>query len=129
MFSYYGQWFYYITSLTFDSTLQTAFDKKTIPQADDGKSFDSCVDAVRAVFPTEFSVITSAVSFCISVAGCGVCKRMQPIFQQAATETKGKYVSLLNLLPAHLLSCLSTLTVSNLQPFFSDVCRLDEICK
>uniref|UniRef100_A0A7N8XBC7 Protein disulfide isomerase family A, member 5 n=1 Tax=Mastacembelus armatus TaxID=205130 RepID=A0A7N8XBC7_9TELE len=23
---------------------------------------------------------------------CGVCKRMQPIFQQAATETKGKYV-------------------------------------
>lgn len=26
-------------------------------------------------------------------AGCGVCKRMQPIFQQAATETKGKYVS------------------------------------
>uniref|UniRef100_A0AAX7UE47 Thioredoxin domain-containing protein n=1 Tax=Astatotilapia calliptera TaxID=8154 RepID=A0AAX7UE47_ASTCA len=26
---------------------------------------------------------------------CGVCKRMQPIFQQAATETKGKYVSVL----------------------------------
>uniref|UniRef100_A0A3Q2Y894 Protein disulfide isomerase family A, member 5 n=1 Tax=Hippocampus comes TaxID=109280 RepID=A0A3Q2Y894_HIPCM len=23
---------------------------------------------------------------------CGVCKRMQPIFQQAATETKGRYV-------------------------------------
>uniref|UniRef100_A0A668AT76 Protein disulfide isomerase family A, member 5 n=1 Tax=Myripristis murdjan TaxID=586833 RepID=A0A668AT76_9TELE len=23
---------------------------------------------------------------------CGVCKRMQPVFQQAATETKGKYV-------------------------------------
>nr|XP_019956165.1 PREDICTED: protein disulfide-isomerase A5 [Paralichthys olivaceus] len=23
---------------------------------------------------------------------CGVCKRMQPIFQQAATETKGKYI-------------------------------------
>ncbi|MFT7807871.1 protein disulfide-isomerase A5-like isoform X1 [Arapaima gigas] len=23
---------------------------------------------------------------------CGVCKRMQPIFQQAATQTKGKYV-------------------------------------
>uniref|UniRef100_A0A4W4GTE9 Protein disulfide-isomerase A5 n=1 Tax=Electrophorus electricus TaxID=8005 RepID=A0A4W4GTE9_ELEEL len=23
---------------------------------------------------------------------CGVCKRMQPIFQQAATDTKGKYV-------------------------------------
>ncbi|MED6294711.1 Protein disulfide-isomerase A5 [Characodon lateralis] len=23
---------------------------------------------------------------------CGVCKRMQPIFQQTATETKGKYV-------------------------------------
>lgn len=34
--------------------------------------------------------------FCVLVAGCGVCKRMQPIFQQAATETKGKYVSLLN---------------------------------
>ncbi|XP_013881156.1 protein disulfide-isomerase A5 [Austrofundulus limnaeus] len=23
---------------------------------------------------------------------CGVCKRMQPVFQQAATETKGKYI-------------------------------------
>uniref|UniRef100_A0A3B4UFR4 Protein disulfide isomerase family A, member 5 n=1 Tax=Seriola dumerili TaxID=41447 RepID=A0A3B4UFR4_SERDU len=26
------------------------------------------------------------------VSRCGVCKRMQPVFQQAATETKGKYV-------------------------------------
>uniref|UniRef100_A0A665WHT2 Protein disulfide-isomerase A5 n=1 Tax=Echeneis naucrates TaxID=173247 RepID=A0A665WHT2_ECHNA len=39
----------------------------------------------------EVSVITSGL-FCVAVAGCGVCKRMQPIFQQAATETKGKYV-------------------------------------
>uniref|UniRef100_A0A8C2XPN2 Protein disulfide isomerase family A, member 5 n=1 Tax=Cyclopterus lumpus TaxID=8103 RepID=A0A8C2XPN2_CYCLU len=28
--------------------------------------------------------------FCL--AGCGVCKRMQPVFQQAATETKGTHV-------------------------------------
>lgn len=32
------------------------------------------------------------------VAGCGVCKRMQPIFQQAATEAKGQFVSLIYLL-------------------------------
>lgn len=96
--------FHYIISFTADSTLQAAFNKKkkTIPLADDGKSFDSCIDAVIAAFPIEFSVITSAVRFCILVAGCGVCKRMQPIFQQAATETKGKYVSLLSLPPCTL---------------------------
>lgn len=54
------------------------------------------MDAVR-VFGFHvflFFLITSAALFCILAAGCGVCKRMQPIFQQAATETKGKYVSL-----------------------------------
>lgn len=27
------------------------------------------------------------------LSGCGVCKRMMPSYQQAATELKGKYVS------------------------------------
>lgn len=54
--------------------------------------------------PIESSVITSVVPCCILFAGCGVCKRMQPIFQQAATETKGKYVSLLNLALPHTQS-------------------------
>ncbi|XP_061782391.1 protein disulfide-isomerase A5 isoform X1 [Nerophis lumbriciformis] len=32
---------------------------------------------------------------------CGVCKRMQPVFQQAATETKGRYVlAAMNVHPA-----------------------------
>lgn len=78
--------------------------------------------------PIEFSVITS-VPFCILIAGCGVCKRMQPIFQQAATETKGKYVSLLNLPPAHSVHCLIASAVFDLQPSFSDVCRLHEVCQ
>lgn len=78
--------------------------KERIPLADDGKSFDSCIDEVRAMVPIESSVITSVVPCCILFAGCGVCKRMQPIFQQAATETKGKYVSLLNLALPHTQS-------------------------
>lgn len=98
--------------------------KKTIPLADDGKSFDSCIDAVRAMVAIEFFVITSVVLFFIWVAGCGVCKRMQPIFQQAATETKGKYVSLLNLRCTLIAS-----TVSDLQLSSTDVCRLDEMCQ
>lgn len=43
--------------------------------------------------------------------GCGVCKRMQPIFQQAATETKGKYVSA-------LLACQNHGLLILLFPFF-----------
>uniref|UniRef100_A0A8C9YS92 Protein disulfide isomerase family A, member 5 n=1 Tax=Sander lucioperca TaxID=283035 RepID=A0A8C9YS92_SANLU len=74
------------------NTLQAVIDKKTIPVAGDGNIFGSRIDAVRVMVPIEFSVMTSVVLFCIYVAGCGVCKRMQPIFQQAATETKGKYV-------------------------------------
>uniref|UniRef100_A0A8C7M357 Protein disulfide isomerase family A, member 5 n=1 Tax=Oncorhynchus mykiss TaxID=8022 RepID=A0A8C7M357_ONCMY len=34
----------------------------------------------------------SVMSSVIFPTGCGVCKRMQPVFQQAATETKGKFV-------------------------------------
>lgn len=97
----------YIISVPADSTLPAAIDKKKkerIPLADDGKSFDSCIDEVRAMVPIESSVITSVVPCCILFAGCGVCKRMQPIFQQAATETKGKYVSLLNLALPHTQS-------------------------
>lgn len=95
--------FQYITSFTADNTLQAVIDKKTIPVAGDGNIFGSRIDAVRVMVPIEFSVMTSVVLFCIYVAGCGVCKRMQPIFQQAATETKGKYVSQLKLPPAHFL--------------------------
>lgn len=87
----------------------------TIPLADDGKSFDSCIDAVRVMVPIESSVITSVVPCCISFAGCGVCKRMQPIFQQAATETKGKYVSLLNLALPHTQSTVLLHHQSDLQ--------------
>uniref|UniRef100_A0A674DZ58 Protein disulfide-isomerase A5 n=1 Tax=Salmo trutta TaxID=8032 RepID=A0A674DZ58_SALTR len=39
---------------------------------------------------TEITCLT-ARCFCMGV-WCGVCKRMQPVFQQAATETKGSYV-------------------------------------
>lgn len=99
------------------------------PLAGDGKSFDIRIHAVKALVTTEFSVITSGVLLCVLAAGCGVCKRMQPVFQQAATETKGKYVSLLNLPPAHLVNCLIALTFSDLLPSFSDVCRLDEMCQ
>lgn len=56
----------------------------------DGSHWVLCNNVCCSVFVFSFSVL---------VAGCGVCKRMQPIFQQAATETKGKYVSLLNLPP------------------------------
>lgn len=34
--------------------------------------------------------VTDTISF---LSGCGVCKRMMPSYQQAATELKGKYVS------------------------------------
>lgn len=85
-----------IISFTADSALQASIDtKKPIPLADDGKSFNCNIDAVRVLVTIEFSVITRGGLFCALVAGCGVCKRMQPIFQQAATETKGKYVRLL----------------------------------
>lgn len=72
----------------------------------------SCQSSV----PIEFSVITSASLLCILVAGCGVCKRMQPIFQQAATETKGKYVSVLNLPLSQWAHCCVASPVSDLQP-------------
>lgn len=72
----------------------------------------SCQSSV----PIEFSVITSASLLCILVAGCGVCKRMQPIFQQAATETKGKYVSVLNLPLSQRARCCVASPVSDLQP-------------
>uniref|UniRef100_A0AAY4C144 Protein disulfide-isomerase A5 n=1 Tax=Denticeps clupeoides TaxID=299321 RepID=A0AAY4C144_9TELE len=39
-----------------------------------------------------FHIETEKVSIFVKTKWCGVCKRMQPIFQQAATETKGKYV-------------------------------------
>lgn len=109
--------FQYIISVPAESTLPAAIDKKktTIPLADDGKSFDSCIDAVRVMVPIESSVITSVVPCCISFAGCGVCKRMQPIFQQAATETKGKYVSLLNLALPHTQSTVLLHHQSDLQ--------------
>lgn len=86
--------FQYIISFTADSTLQAAFDTKTTTMslADGGTFFDSCIYAVIAMVPIEFSIITYVVLY--FAPGCGVCKRMQPIFQQAATETKGKYVSL-----------------------------------
>uniref|UniRef100_A0A8C6LES3 Protein disulfide isomerase family A member 5 n=1 Tax=Nothobranchius furzeri TaxID=105023 RepID=A0A8C6LES3_NOTFU len=59
------------------------------PEAKDviHKYVDSCMNGYPGRFPPSnlcFPVFT--------VAGCGVCKRMQPIFQQAATETKGKYI-------------------------------------
>lgn len=103
--------FQYIISVPAESTLPAAIDKT----ADDGKSFDSCIDAVRVMVPIESSVITSVVPCCISFAGCGVCKRMQPIFQQAATETKGKYVSLLNLALPHTQSTVLLHHQSDLQ--------------
>lgn len=86
--------FQYIISFTADSTLQAAFDKKKpqCPWQMMGHFFDSCIYAVIAMVPIAFSMITYVVLY--FAAGCGVCKRMQPIFQQAATETKGKYVSL-----------------------------------
>lgn len=59
-------------------------------------------------------------------AGCGVCKRMQPIFQQAATETKGKYVSVfekINFACTRLVHRCIALTASD-SPV-SSVCRWD----
>lgn len=57
----------------------------------------------------------NVAAFGVLVSGCGVCKRMQPIFQQAATETKRKYVSLLTTeqnITAFLVQCLQTTRVS-----------------
>uniref|UniRef100_A0A4W5NP88 Protein disulfide isomerase family A, member 5 n=1 Tax=Hucho hucho TaxID=62062 RepID=A0A4W5NP88_9TELE len=52
----------------------------------------------KDVVHVETEKVSTEITRCLTtrcicmVMWCGVCKRMQPIFQQAATETKGKFV-------------------------------------
>lgn len=89
--------FHYIISFTADSTLQAAIDKKkneTIPLAGDGKSFDSCIDAARAMVPIEFSVITSVVLFlCFPspfwLQGAAFVRECSPSFSKRPQRPRG----------------------------------------
>lgn len=78
------------------SALVTWFDHVYLQKA---AWFEICVscDSYIATFVAIGSgpFFTNASVTSLLYVGCGVCKRMQPIFQQAATETKGKYVSTL----------------------------------